>query len=281
MPSTTRHALWLALCAAAAWLGNPSTTHAQSALETAESAYDAGRLDEASSQLQAALRTGDLGPQQVARVYRLIGILSVADGNDEAALNAFSISLALSNEQSTPPELGPEQAASFEAVRAERSASPFVLNVDHDEIVRNAPVRLDVEPSSAPLDLIATYRVSTRSSGAPWTGDGSVASGGVTLEALAWRGAERMEVEVSARDRFGNTLTRQTLTLTLPDEQPGEEPVLTSVVAPPRTETPPASGRKRRILIGVIAGVVLAGAATGLGLWLANRPVPTTIELGQ
>lgn len=278
MALPTRYALWFALPLFAVVCVNRPVASAQSALESAESAYEAGQLDEASTQLQAALRTGALGPERVARVYRLIGVLAVADGRDADALSAFTVSLALNVEQSTPPELGPEQAAPFEAARAERERSPFALLVEHDTIVRNAPLPLRVQPSSPPADLIATYRVSAQSTGAPWTTDAAAANGSVTLEAMAWRGAERIEVEVSARDRFGNTLARQALTLSLPAEEVQPPEILLPPPVVEETPDPPSSRRTTRIVIGVIAGVVLAGAATGLGLWLARRPVPTTFE---
>ena len=34
------------------------------------------------------------------------------------------------------------------------------------------------------------------------------------------------------------------------------------------------------MILGIVAGVVVIGAGIGIGVWAANRPVQTSIEVG-
>lgn len=238
-------------------------------LQAAQAAYEASDLDEASARLDAALRSGALRTTELALAHRLLGILAVADGDDERALAEFAVSLALDAEQSTPTELGPEQAALFDGIRAGRA--PLRLELEAGEVAQGGRFELSHTTPTAPEGLVAHYAIEASAPGSdPWR----VESTGVrsTIEGAAWRGAEVLQVHARALDAYGNAVTEASIDVRKPPP-PRELPNPVVMPEPKRSRV--------GLIVGIVAGVLVVGAGIGVGVWAANRPVQTSIEVGR
>ena len=240
---------------------------AQSAdLQAAQAAYEASDLDVASARLDAALRSGALTTAELALAHRLLGILAVADGDDQRALAEFAVSLALHAEQETPTELGPEQAALFDGIRAGRA--PLRLQLQAGEVAPGGRFELSHATPTAPEGLVARYEIQASAPGSdPWRVESTGASS--TIEGAAWRGAELLTIHARAVDPHGNVVTEASLDVRKPPP-PSELP---------QPVAPPPKRSRVGLIVGIVAGVVAIAAGVGVGVWAANRPVQTSIEV--
>lgn len=249
-----------------AWVALPALAQSTD-LQAAQTAYEASDLDEASARLDAALRSGALRTTELALAHRLLGILAVADGDDERALGEFAVSLALDAEQTTPTELGPEQAALFDGIRAGRT--PLRLELEAGEVAQGGRFDLSHTTPTAPEGLVARYEIEAQPPGGdPWRVESTAARS--TVEGAAWRGAEVLQVHARALDAYGNAIAEASIDVRKPPA-PSE--------LPDPVVTPEPKRSRVGLIIGIVAGVLVAGAAIGVGVWAANRPVQTSIEV--
>ena len=177
--------------ACALWVVASPALGQSSDLQAAQAAYEASDLDEVSARLDAALRSGTLVAGELALAHRLLGILAVADGDDERALAEFAVSLALHAEQETPTELGPEQAALFDGIRAGRA--PLQLELEAGEVARGGRFELTHATPTAPEGLVARYEIEARAPGTdPWRVESNGETQHDRRRGVAWcRAADR------------------------------------------------------------------------------------------
>lgn len=239
-------------------------------LAAASAAYEAGELDQAATLFRAAIETGGLEPAQLARAHARSGVLAAAGGDLDALAAAYRRALALEPALPTPEELGPDAAALIDELRRERDGRPLSL--------RLRPGRVPARGTSLPVELVlldtpAEWAARVRFEGETWARGFAVASAttAVLVREEAWQDAE-LALTVTLMDAHGNVLAREPLELT-------RAPALPAVTAPlaaqePTTRVAPPTGPEwyESPLLWVLVGVVVVGAAVGIGLGVALSP---------
>lgn len=172
---------------------------AEERLSAAQRLYDEVQVAEAQNAFRAALEAGDNTPDQVARIHWYLGVLAAIVGDSAAAEAAFARALTLEPTLPVPRELPPEAQATYRSIRD--ASARLALSVELREDV------LHIDPGSVPAGWVARYVVRVGPSGAaPW--EVSTTEGRAELPAAAWRGADAIEVSLSAFDGQGNLLGR-------------------------------------------------------------------------
>lgn len=157
---------------------------------------------EAQASLEAAYASGQNGPEQLAEVWRLRGIVAGALEDAAAATDAFGRCLALTPAVELPPGTSPKIERPFRAAQNRaRGASPLAIR----KITTETPPTLTVVVDSDPMQMITHVRFRVKADARPVTSFERPLSGRTSLELPLPRG-ERFDIQVAALDAKGNRL---------------------------------------------------------------------------
>lgn len=190
----------LAMVGVCAFAGERAA-HADDALASVHKAIDDLDYATARTQLVAVRDAGGLGPEELAELYKLTGVVNASIGDAAAATDAFAHWLALVPKAGFPAGTSPKILRPFTA--AARGADKRGALEVKIETAANPPV-LTVIAVNDPLHLVARARV-------VFTADGS----GEQIRDVATTGertpiplpaAGRIDARVAALDDHGNRL---------------------------------------------------------------------------
>lgn len=108
-----RSSLWGPVAITAALVAAWTSSARADALADARKAVDGSDYLGAQPALETALRAGIAGPDELAEIYKLTGIVEAALGNEAAAQRAFARWLALDPKGSLPPGTSPKITRPF------------------------------------------------------------------------------------------------------------------------------------------------------------------------
>ncbi|MEM9073373.1 MAG: hypothetical protein AAGE52_33015 [Myxococcota bacterium] len=189
-----------------------SMAQAQDSVEEAEALYREGALPDALRSFQAALEAGGHEPDTLASVYWHLGVLSTITGAEAEAARSFERALSLDPNLRTPDELPPEAQDRYRALQ--RQARRLELRLQPGEVSSTQETSIALSIRNAPDGLARTVRASAAPEGAPpWRSEASAGEERIGIEPAAWRGSDRLQVEVQVVDAHGNILARATTTL--------------------------------------------------------------------
>lgn len=220
-----RSLAWIAL----AWLWLAGVAAADDPLAQARKAVAESDYVAARPALVAALDAGGRGPDELAEIYRLTGIVAAALGDARGASDAFTHLLALSPRATLPEGTSPKITRPFDAA-GRYIASHGALEVKLE--TRASPPAITLVVVSDPLSMVATARaVFIVDGGAERSQDVEVASERTEVALPAGR---RIDARIAALDVHGNRLV-EIGSREVPVVIVGEAP---PVVAPPRPPPP-------------------------------------------
>jgi hypothetical protein len=194
--------------------------------------------------------------------YRLLGLCSAAEGDTEAARDAFQLMLAIDKDARLPDGLSPRFTSSFrEAKGSWVGVVPLALSLDGDEVDGDGRVvRVRVEDAADLVEKIA------------WRSEGGVlsrpvkradvldlsvpANAPVTIVALDARAGEVALLEVAAKRAV--------------DEGPLDEPKTIASTTDDQPFPWLAVG-------GVVGGVVVVGVGVAVGAAVLSTPPQVTL----
>lgn len=224
----------------------------------AESDYVAAR-----PALTAALDGGGRGPEELAEIYRLTGVVAAALGDARAATDAFTRLLALQPKASLPAGTSPKIKRPFDAAAKYAQGHPALeLKIE----TRSAPPAITLVVVSDPLHLVARARVAFRVDGGAERSKDAPASERTELGLPAGR---RIDARVAALDAHGNRVFEIGSTdvpIVIVGEAPAPAPVVVAKPAPRRVVV--TAGRVpmyRRWWPYAAVGVAVGGVAGYFG----------------
>lgn len=239
--------------------------HAEPTLDGAKAAVDASDYLTARGQLDDLIAKGGNGPEDMAEIYRLSGIVAGALGEAKAATAAFQKCLALAPKSTLPPGTSPKISRPFaEAQAFFKTHEPLKIKAE----TVSSPPSVTLTVASDPLDMIARARVvATVDKGAPKTIEKPAAS----ELSIALPPGARIDLRVIALDEKGNRLAEVgSVDVPLVIVGGGPAVVSTGTPPPPKKKAAPAAPRSPRPLYlkwwlwGGVA-VAFAGGATYFG----------------
>ncbi len=188
--------------------------------------------------LAAALEAGTHGPEEMAEIYRLSGIVAAALGDAKTATDAFTHLLVLSPAAQLPAGTSPKIKRPFEAAsRFLKAHAPIEVKL---ETVATPPT-ITLVVVSDPLDMITKAHVAfTIDGGAERTKD-VVASERTDITLPA---ARRIDARVAALDVHGNRLVEIGST---------EAPVVIVGEAPPQVAAPAPVAKPEAVVVHAAA----------------------------
>ncbi len=232
-----------------------SPAWAQDRLAQAEEAYLEVDFPRARELAQQALSEGGHEPGDVARMYRLMGIAAAADGDEEAARDAFARMIALGSPEDGA-DLSPRLRQPLLEARGEWAARNGAFEVDARRLRQSRGVGLQLQD---PLGMAARVVAFVRVRGAAAferveleaQDELAVPVTGLTAEAA-------VEYHVEVLDQHGNHLLE--LGSEIDPESFEGQAAVADVVAPSR---PSARGEWRLapVWLTVPAGLTLVSAA--------------------
>jgi len=178
-----------------AWADPSPDALARARQAVAESDYGAAR-----PALSAALDGGGRGPEELAEIYRLTGIVSAALGDTKAATDAFTRLLALSPKAALPAGTSPKIKRPFDAA-AKYAASHPALELKLETGAR--PPTITLIRVSDPLGLVATAHVTFAIDGGAEQAKDVAAR---ERTAIVLPAGKRIDARVAALDSHGNRL---------------------------------------------------------------------------
>lgn len=223
-----------------------------------------------------ALAGGRLTPQQLVRVYQLLGIAAVALGDSEAAHRYFVVMLAIDPAARLPSTVPPRLRGPYMEARGEVSARSQQLTAEVGLAHAEGGVRVVV---TDPFELVRRLRVHARVEGAAeYETTEREVQGEVLVPVAGGSSAERVECWVELVDQFGNRV------LQLGD---AIEPRVLFGRAEVSATTGPTPGgnvlEEPAFWIGALGALVVAGAVT-TGVLVdqaSHRPsVVTSVSIG-
>jgi hypothetical protein len=189
--------LWIAL----AWFRLQGVASADDSLAQARKAVAESDYVAARPALTAALDAGGRGPDELAEIYRLTGIVAAALGDARAAGDAFTHLLVLAPKATLPDGTSPKITRPFDAA-ARYVASHGMLEVKLE--TRAGPPAITLVVVSDPLNMVATaHVVFTVDGGAERSQDAEVGSDRTEVTLPAGR---RIDARIAALDVHGNHL---------------------------------------------------------------------------
>jgi len=242
---------------------NDDTSLAQARRDVESSDYMSARSD-----LVSALDGGTAGPEDLAEIYKLTGIVEAALGNTDGATAAFTKWLVLDPKAALPPGTSPKITRPFDAAAKKR---PGKLEVKPDPHSDPPSIALAIE--NDPLHLVArVVAIVAADHGAEKSLSAEVQRGRAHIDLPK---AKRLDVRVEALDEHGNRVAlvgSRDLPIVITSEDHPEptakRPSTTGTTAvQARTEAPPHA-RPLALqwwLWGGIA-VAAAGGATYFGM---------------
>jgi len=239
---------------------------AQTTLDRAENAYseiDFPRVIELANQ---ALQEGGHAPEEVARIYELIGLSNAAEREEDPAREAYVKMLALRPDAEVDTNLAPRLRGPFLEARGFWASRSSGFSLDARVVRARGSIRVEL---SDPLGMAAEIRVLSRDHAAMEPmGETSVpAESEVLVEVPALPDAPQIDYAVQVLDEHGNRLAEIGT-----EDRPhvfGEPP---AVVPPPGGDDDGSGGIP--VWVWIVGGVVAAGAlALGLGFGLRDDPI--------
>ena len=217
--------LWIAL----AWFRLQGVAAADDSLAQARKAVAESDYVAARPALTAALDAGGRGPDELAEIYRLTGIVAAALGDARGASDAFTHLLVLAPKATLPDGTSPKITRPFDAA-ARYVASHGALEVKLE--TRAAPPAITLVVVSDPLNMVATaHVVFTVDGGAERSQDAEVGSERTEVALPAGR---RIDARIAALDVHGNHLVdigSRDVPVVIVGEPP--PPVVVAPVPPP------------------------------------------------
>jgi hypothetical protein len=175
-----------------------ATAHADSDTDKAKAAVEASDYMAARTALEAALATGANGPEQLAEIYRLSGVVAGALGDAKKSTEAFERCLALAPKTTLPAGTSPKIVKPFTA--AQKSAKePLKIKAD----TSSSPPSVTIVVASDPLSMIARVRVLVVVDKKPEQKIEKPASERTTIALPA---GKRLDLRIAALDDKGNRL---------------------------------------------------------------------------
>ena len=221
----------------------------------------------ARASLDDAYATGTNGPEQLAEIWRLRGIVAGALNETKPATEAFQKCLALSPKAELPPGSSPRFTRPFDAARElAKKTAPLTIKQE----TKQAPPSITVSVASDPMSMIAKIAIYVRVDGAAETTLDSKYAGQDSVEVALPAGA-RLDLRVAALDEKGNRLA-ELGSADVPIVIVGKTKQPDVVVTPPPVKpVKPVKPAKARPLIWKWwlwggAAVVFAGTATYFGV---------------
>jgi hypothetical protein len=171
------------------------------ALVRAKTAVDSSDYLAARTALAEALAAGTNGPDQLAEIYRLTGVVTGALGDAKASQDAFTKCLLLAPGTALPVGTSPKIARPFDAAKAfTKSRQPVRIKT---ETTAEPKPTVAISVTSDPLAMIARFRVFAVVDGKPEQKLDRVASERSVIELPV---GARIDLRVAALDDKGNRL---------------------------------------------------------------------------
>ena len=241
------------------------TAAADDAIAKAQTAVDDSDFDTAKTVIADALASGQYGPEELADLYRLSGIVDASFGDAKAATEAFEHLLALSPKAALPPGTSPKIAKPFKAAQDFfKKREPIHAKAETTE----HPATVALVIASDPLHMIAKARATFRGSG---KAEQTLEATGTDRIAIELPRARRLDIRLAALDEHGNRVVElgsaDVPIVIVDDTAPVEaEPVK----PPPKVETRVVPAARRPVVLRWqawgAATVVFVGAATAFGI---------------
>lgn len=193
-----RSCRWGQVAVAAALLTTLASTARADALADARKAVEGSDYLSARPALDTALKAGTAGPEDLAEIYKLIGIVEAALGNAGPSEKAFARWLALEPRGSLPAGTSPKITRPFDAAKDQaKKAGPLSAKAETSDdppavtlVVVNDPVKLIVGAR--------VYFVADRKAEQMLEAEGT---GKVTIELGL---GKRIDLRLHAVDEYGN-----------------------------------------------------------------------------
>ena len=234
---------------------------ADTPLDAARAAVDASDYFAARTQLDAIVTAGTSGPDELAEVYRLTGIVAGALGDAKAATTAFQKCLALSPKVTLPVGTSPKIGRPFAAAQAFFKTHEAV-KIKADTAA--SPPAVTISVVSDPLAMIARARVYVRVDGKPEETLERPAADSVTLTLPE---GQRIDLRIAALDANGNRVAELgTAEVPIVIVGAGGTTQVTAtkpVVKPPPRPASPAHARPLYLKWWLWGGVTVAFAGAG------------------
>lgn len=251
----------------------PDRSEPSDPLAAAQAAYSEIEFEETLRNAQQALSHGGYGPQQMMRIFELIGLAAAALEQDELAANAYMRLLALDPEYQLDEGLSPRFRGPFLEARGFWTARSDQLEAQVIFARARGALRID---SSDPLDMGQTLRVLSRLEGeVDFQEHRQPIAPQMYVEVPGSSESPRVEYVVQILDEHGNRLFE--LGNEDAPEAAGQRAVETQV------DEERSSDAWLWAVIGVTATIAVASAiATGvvLGIQSGKVGMETTVDLG-
>jgi hypothetical protein len=262
---------WLSRCAliaatVAIALG-ASPALAQTTLDRAENAYSEIDFPRVIELANEALQEGGHSPEEVARLYELIGLSHAAEREEDPAREAYVKMLALRPDAEVDTNLAPRLRGPFLEARGFWASRSSAFSVETRVVRARGAIRVEL---SDPLGMASEIRVLSRDHAVmgPMEEQRIPAEADVLVEVGALPDAPQMDYAVQVLDEHGNRLAE----IGTEDEPRifGDAPV----VAPPPGDRDEGGSEGIPMWVWIVGGVVAAGAlALGLGFGLRDDPI--------
>jgi hypothetical protein len=163
-------------------------------LDQARKDVDSSDYDAARTHLQAAIDAGTAGPDELAEIYKLTGIVESALGNTKEATTAYGKWIALDPKAKLPPGTSPKLVRPFDAAHKK----PVKLEIKTE--TKADPPSIALVIGSDPIG-IARARVIVSADGKPEQQLEHAGKGRIEIDLPRGR---RLDLRVEALDAHGN-----------------------------------------------------------------------------
>lgn len=249
-----------------------SAASAQTTLDRAENAYSEIDFPLVIQLANEALQEGGHSPDEVARIYELIGLSNAAEREEDPAREAYVKMLALRPDAEVDTNLAPRLRGPFLEARGFWASRSSAFSVEARVVRARGAIRVEL---SDPLGMASEIRVLSRDHAVMGRMEETrvSAEADVLVEVPALPDAPQLDYAVQVLDEHGNRLAE----IGTEDEPHifGEAPV----VVPPTGGEDDGGSEGIPLWVWIVGGVVVAGAAAvGLGFGLRDKPI--TLQSG-
>lgn len=245
-------------------------------LADARKAVDASDYDAAKTAIDKALADGTQGPDDLADLYRMKGIVDAAEGSTAAATTAFGKWLALDPKAALPAGTSPKIVRPFDAAKDQaKMREPIKVKTE----TTSDPPTVKLVVVSDPFMMISKVRVHVRADG----GKEQTVQGKKKLPIELPKG-KRLDLYVEALDDNGNrvaVLGSSDVPIVITGAAGHEEVVVTKPEARGKPLPPPPPAAHERPLYlkwWMWTGVAVAIGAGGTYFGLAARSETDTLN---
>lgn len=244
-------------------LGASHEAYADGAVPTAEEHLEELRFEEAQALAQSVLSKGKSDPQEVGRLYMVLGRVAASLGEDSEAVAMFHNALSIDATLRLPDGVSPKLSEPFATAQARlEGATPIAIEVQQLD-AGLLVVRVDSDPANLVGGAQVVYKIKGKSKTQRGTGRS-------TIEIVVPESASA--IEVTALDMQGNRLTAKQNLLSK-KSAPSVE-VSSTVTKEPSTPGPALYERWE--IYGGAAGIALLG-----GLYLGKTADDAASEVSK